>query len=319
MKDSMKVSVVIPVYNAEQFVKSAVVSALEQPETAEVILAEDNSTDNSLAVCESLENDYHRVLLIRHHDGGNHGAGATRNLGVRTATMEFVAFLDADDLYLADRFKTAEELFRSHDNIDGVYEAIGIFFEDDEAENRWISRGDDDITTISERIRPEELCGALLKGGKGTFSLDGLIVKRSIFEKCGYFFENLRLHQDTAMNIQMAQFGRLYPGRLETPVTLRRVHSGNRFVSDYNRYLTSSHMWKTLFKWAMENRLQSDRITAIFLNHLYFMYCVATDRHSGKKIDIQKLGILILETLRHPILFTRVLIEHYRRKNKDNT
>ncbi|MCK4807015.1 MAG: glycosyltransferase family 2 protein [Candidatus Aegiribacteria sp.] len=104
----MKISVVIPVYNAGQFVRSAVVSALNQAETAEVIRAEDNSTDDSLRVCRSLEKEYHNVLLIRHPDGEDHGAGATRNLGVRNATIEYLAFLDADDFYLVDRFKVAK-------------------------------------------------------------------------------------------------------------------------------------------------------------------------------------------------------------------
>ncbi len=53
----MKVSVVIPVFNAEKFLRIAVMSALDQAETAEVILAEDNSTDDSLDVCRSLEKE----------------------------------------------------------------------------------------------------------------------------------------------------------------------------------------------------------------------------------------------------------------------
>ncbi len=314
MKVDMKVSVVIPVYNAEQFVRNAVISALDQPGTAEVILAEDNSSDDSLDVCRSLEKEFRCVLLVRHPDGENHGAGATRNLGVRNATMEYLAFLDADDFYLADRFRVAAELFNEQEDIDGVYEAIGVCFEDEEAENKWISYEDSDITTLSERVCPDKLCNLLLEGGKGTFSLDGLTVKRRIFEKCGFFFENLRLHQDTAMIIQMAQFGRLYPGRLDTPVAMRRVHSGNRSISDFDRNLTSSLMWGTLFKWSMENRIQTDRKTAVFLYYLYFMYRNVIDRQSGKRIDSRQLRILISESLKHPILSVRALIEHFRRK-----
>ena len=49
-----KVSVIIPVYNAAPFVRQAVESALAQPETAEVVLVEDNSPDNSLEICQQL-------------------------------------------------------------------------------------------------------------------------------------------------------------------------------------------------------------------------------------------------------------------------
>lgn len=76
----MKISVVIPVYNAEKYVESAVNSALQQKETAEVILVEDNSPDNALAICTKLSQDNPRVRLIRHSDGENHGAGESRNL-----------------------------------------------------------------------------------------------------------------------------------------------------------------------------------------------------------------------------------------------
>jgi len=315
MEVNMKVSVVIPVFNADKFLRIAVISALEQIETAEIILAEDNSTDNSLDVCRSLEKEYPCVSLVRHPDLENHGAGATRNLGVRNASMEYLSFLDADDFYLTDRFKVAAELFSELENIDGVYEAIGVCFEDEDARNKWISYEDSDITTLSERVCPDILFDLLLEGGKGTFSLDGLTVKRSLFEKCGYFFENLRLHQDTAMIIKMAQFGRLHPGRLDTAVAMRRVHGGNRSISNYARNLTSSLMWKTLFEWSMQNRIQTDRITAVFQNYLYFMYRNAIDRQCGIRIDIRQLGALAKETLMHPILSTRALREHFRRKS----
>jgi hypothetical protein len=66
-------------------------------------------------------------------------------------------------------------------------------------------------------------------GGKGHLHLDGLLVKKKIFDSCGLFLENLRLHQDTAMMIQLAETGLLIPGRIETPVAMRRVHAATAF------------------------------------------------------------------------------------------
>ena len=68
----MKVSVVIPVYNAENFLETAVESALSQPEVAEVLLVEDKSPDNSLTVCKRLTQKYPNVRLLQHSDGKNH-------------------------------------------------------------------------------------------------------------------------------------------------------------------------------------------------------------------------------------------------------
>ena len=117
----MEISVVIPVYNAERYVVSAVDSALRQKETAEVILVEDNSPDNALEICKMLEKTHQRVRLLQHSDGKNHGAGESRNLGIRNARCEYVAFLDADDYYLEKCFSKATEVLESDAAIDGVY------------------------------------------------------------------------------------------------------------------------------------------------------------------------------------------------------
>jgi glycosyltransferase involved in cell wall biosynthesis len=81
----MQVSVITPVYNAASFVTQAVESALQQPETAEVLIIEDGSPDNSLEVCQELAKKYEKVKLLRHPNGENRGAGASRNLGMRNA------------------------------------------------------------------------------------------------------------------------------------------------------------------------------------------------------------------------------------------
>ena len=99
----MEISVVIPVYNAEKYVEDAVRSALRQNQTAEVILVEDNSPDNALKVCERLAKEDPRVRVLRHSDGKNHGAGESRNLGIKNARCDYIAFLDADD-YWKPRF-----------------------------------------------------------------------------------------------------------------------------------------------------------------------------------------------------------------------
>src|SRR4051812_37519090 len=123
-----KVSVVIPVYNAEKYIKAAVNSALMQEEVGEVILVEDKSPDNSLSVCKGLEMQDSRVHLYQHPDKQNHGAGASRNLGITLAKLDYIAFLDADDYFLPNRFKKDKTLFEKDPSIDAVYSAIGTHY-----------------------------------------------------------------------------------------------------------------------------------------------------------------------------------------------
>ena len=88
----MDISVIIPVYNAATFLRKAVESAVNLDEVKEILLVEDASTDNSLELCRTLQTEHPKVKLFQHPDQGNHGAGATRNLGLEKATQEFIAF-----------------------------------------------------------------------------------------------------------------------------------------------------------------------------------------------------------------------------------
>src|SRR5689334_20372935 len=114
------VSVVIPVYNAAGFIRTAVESALMQSEVKEVILVEDASPDGSLAECEKLVAEYSLLRLYRHPEGANKGAGASRNLGMEKASHEYISFLDADDYFLPDRFKETFSVFQKNPDADGV-------------------------------------------------------------------------------------------------------------------------------------------------------------------------------------------------------
>ncbi|WP_251040557.1 glycosyltransferase family 2 protein [Chryseobacterium sp. ISL-6] len=110
--NTMKISVIIPVYNAEKYVSNAIESALQFEEVHEVILIEDNSPDNALEVCKKMSEKYEKVKLYQHPDKRNHGAGASRNLGIEKSSGEFIAFLDADDYFLPNRFDAEKELFK---------------------------------------------------------------------------------------------------------------------------------------------------------------------------------------------------------------
>jgi glycosyltransferase involved in cell wall biosynthesis len=254
----LQVSVVIPVYNAADFIRQAVESALIQPQTAEVVLVEDCSTDNSWEICQQIAAENDRVRLFRHADGGNHGEGASRSLAVQKSSGEYVAFLDADDFFLTGRFDTAEQIFASDAQLDGVYEAIGFYVENEDSFQRWKDSGHEvgHLTTMTKRVLPEDLFFALVNGKAGSFSVDGLVVKRSIFEKTGYFDSNLILHTDVAFMIRAAALTRLAPGKLDEAVTMRRVHSHNSLSAPRpNRvtYKMRLTFWTTLLDWCRQH------------------------------------------------------------------
>jgi len=228
--DPFEVSVVIPVYNAAPYVRQAVESALAQPEVREVLMVEDGSPDNALEVCQDLASEYPQVVLLRHPNGENRGAGASRNLGMRSASYRYLAFLDADDYYLAKRFDFDAQIFARDPHCEGVYHAVEMHIENEEGLNRWRAAGKapTQMQTVTCEIPPENLAEALLVGGSGYFILDALTIKKSVLEKAGFMREELRLHQDTEWILRVAMSARLLPGNLKGPVARWRVHAHNR-------------------------------------------------------------------------------------------
>ena len=106
------ISVIIPVYNTEAYVKECVDSVLAQTfRDFEIILVDDCSTDGSLALCRQLYGSLPQVKILAREKNGT--VGAARNTGMRAARGKYIAFLDSDDLYMPDAleclYRAAEE------------------------------------------------------------------------------------------------------------------------------------------------------------------------------------------------------------------
>ena len=95
----IKVSVIVPVYNVEKYVKRAVESIIKQNFTdLEILLVNDGSTDNSLQEINLITEKYKNVKVFTQE---NQGVSSARNLGIKKAQGDYICFLDADD-YLED-------------------------------------------------------------------------------------------------------------------------------------------------------------------------------------------------------------------------
>lgn len=91
-----KVSIIVPVYNSERFLRACVTSILEQRyRHIEVLLIDDGSTDSSGRICDQLAAEDDRVVVVHRENGG---IAAAQNVGLDVATGELVTFCDNDDL-----------------------------------------------------------------------------------------------------------------------------------------------------------------------------------------------------------------------------
>ncbi len=254
------ISVIIPVYNAEKFIEKTVNSALQFDEVSEVILVEDASPDNALEVCENLEKANVRVKLYQHPNGENRGAGASRNLGLEKATGDFIAFLDADDFYLPNRFDADEELFKNED-VDAVSNAVGIHYDSEKAKQQYFSIYGNKMDRINEESDPEDVFpGQMwLRGSFGMIHLDGLTIRKSAFEKTNVSFNaNLRLHQDTEFTMKLSYYLNIYTGIIDQPVAMRVIHESNRITQVDSKKVKPSKsrvlLWESMNDWAIQEK-----------------------------------------------------------------
>lgn len=108
---SEKISIIVPVYNAENYLRRCIDSILEQTYTNfELLLINDGSTDGSAKILEEVKESDSRIRIVHKK---NEGVSATRNLGLKLATGDYITFIDSDDfvdkLYLDVLYKSLTE------------------------------------------------------------------------------------------------------------------------------------------------------------------------------------------------------------------
>lgn len=300
----MKISVIIPVYNAEKYITQAVESALQFEEVYEVILVEDQSPDNALAVCKLLSEKYDRVKLFQHPDKGNHGAGASRNLAFEKSTGDFIAFLDADDYFLPNRFDAERDLFKNID-VEGVYGALGVHYYSEKAREQYFGIFGDRLTTVYKKHDPQDVFRGQLgmNGSFGLFSIDALTIRKSALDKkmAPFMKTHLRLHQDTEFLFRLSYYLNLYPGILDKAVAMRGVHENNRITKiDSGKVKPSISkvlLWEEVKNWA-ESEKNFPHDMMIHITRMHRSYEIANSSYLKKWGMIIKYSISDFKSIR---------------------
>ena len=131
MKDSLRplVSVIIPAYNAERYLPRALESVYGQSyRPIEVIIVDDGSTDGTGSMVEACRagrpnEDELRLVYIRQQ---NAGPSRARNIGIKSANGEYVAFLDSDDLWTEDKLEKMMRLLERDHTVDIAFSDVNI-------------------------------------------------------------------------------------------------------------------------------------------------------------------------------------------------
>jgi glycosyltransferase involved in cell wall biosynthesis len=130
MNEVPRVTGIIIVLNGEAFLRDAIESVRAQSfDNWELLVVDDGSTDASITIARSYAETDQRIRVLGHPDRATHGMSATRNLGLREATGDFVAFLDADDAWLPEKLSEQVEVLDRYPSAAMVYGRTLIWHE----------------------------------------------------------------------------------------------------------------------------------------------------------------------------------------------
>ncbi len=195
-KNEFRVSAVLPAYNAEDYIARAIDSVLNQTFPAfEIIVVDDGSTDSTAEVIKGYGDN------VRYIYQDNSGASVARNTGVKAANGDWIAFLDGDDEWLEKHIELFTGVLAGHKNLRW---AFGNFIECDcRTETRKVSlkkQIPDDL-----HCKPGKFESYLRCFAQGYYAwTSAVIIKRSVFDKAGFFTAGMKRAQDTDMWLRIA-------------------------------------------------------------------------------------------------------------------
>lgn len=220
-----RISVVIALYNHEQYIEAAIRSVLSQTlPAAEIIVIDDGSTDGSAQKMQQICKSHPEIIFW---SWPNQGAHHTLNAGILRATGEFVAILNSDDCYSPQRLATCVEVMQSHPDVDVV--ATKVTFID--GQNKKISNPwYDEALTFYQRT--SDMAPALFHANF-LVTTSNLFIRRSVFESIG-LFSPLRYTHDLDFFFRVI-LGRRSIHFLEQPLLDYRLHNANTISQDKTR------------------------------------------------------------------------------------
>ncbi|KUJ61882.1 hypothetical protein AR687_09980 [Flavobacteriaceae bacterium CRH] len=208
-------SIVIPLYNKADYIESTLKSILNQTFTDyEIIIINDGSTDNSIA--KVLQFNDSRIQI---YNQKNQGAAVARNLGIEKAKYDYIAFLDADDLWKANHLETLKTLILNFPNVGIFASRYELVFKNGK---NYIPKFKG-LSADFEGIIPNYFETSL---PYPVATSSSIVIPKCIFKKVGYFKSSISSGQDVDMWIRIA--------------LKYRVAISNKVTASYLHYIENS-------------------------------------------------------------------------------
>lgn len=249
---TVSVSIVIPSYNSEDTILETLESVFSQTyQDFEVIVVDDNSTDNSVKLIEQHFPD--TSIIVK--DDSNKGVSATRNFGINQAKGQYIAFLDADDVWLPTKLQAQ---IASLDNCRWSYCNSYYFgYRQDGTKKR------SDLSNLYSGHIFEHL---LLDNFLTTSTI---LIEKRLLEAHGLFDENYKILEDWKLWLDIAKSEPI--AYVEEPLAKYRVTPGSTSRNAREVYPFHSRLIKHSFK-AAPNKLKAIKRTALSNSNIICSY-----------------------------------------------
>ncbi len=217
INQSLLVSVIMPTYNREAYISEAINSVLTQTyPTLELIIIDDGSTDGTQSIVSKHAANDSRIKYLYKENGGQASA---RNLGIKSAQGEIIAFLDSDDIWINTKLEI-QFLNWDFSSVDMVY-TLGFYLNENGDSKSIVP-----YKWVTGSFSGEMFLNILLTSN--TTNTGTVLLKKNIFEKIGFFNENqiLRGTEDFDLWLRIADSGFNVLG-LPDRTVYYRIHGSN--------------------------------------------------------------------------------------------
>lgn len=235
------ISIITPCYNSNKFISETIQSILNQTYlNFELIIIDDNSTDNTVEIVKSFTSKDSRVKLIQLEL--NSGAAVARNIGLENSKGRFIAFCDCDDIWFENKLEY-QICFMLEKSIPISFTSYQLINDKGESMNKVINAIDK--ITYSEYLKNTII-------GMSTSIIDTSLVKE-------FRFENIRTRQDTMLWITLLKRGHMAYGIKE--VLVKYTVRSNSISA--NKFKAASKVWDLYYN--MEKM-------GLFKSSYYFLF-----------------------------------------------
>ncbi|MDI6820688.1 MAG: glycosyltransferase [Patescibacteria group bacterium] len=229
-----RVSVIIPTYNFSQYIGEAIDSVLNQTyKNIEIIVIDDGSTDNIHVVLGK----YIKNGQIKYFYQENRGPGVARNLGIKNSFGDFIAFLDADDVWRSDKLEKQMKLFENP--------KVGLVYSDMEffGNNFHFKK----YSEMTKRFYQGEAMMELIK--RNFIPVSSVILRRGVFDRTDYFtedFKNLAIIEDYELWLRVAKIFEI--DFIPDALVRYRIHGAQMSHGRARNYRSLAFLYKKLLK-----------------------------------------------------------------------